>query len=349
MLFLCAVISAVDDYQDLLRISVASAGNDHRLGANEAPPAIISMFLGDELTEILESIEHENSYTGRKKALFEVGVHYLPAFAKDTTDRNRTSPFAFTGNKFEFRMPGSSMSISGPNIVLNTIVAEELCRFADVLECSDDISATMTTLIKNAITAHKRIIFNGNNYSAEWVAEAGRRGLLNLTSTPDALPHFLDRKNVDLFTKHHIFTKEEMESRYEILSEGYCKTINIEALTASDMARSQIIPAAGEYLASLGKTYKAACMCPGAPSARLSEAMVKLSSLLDQAYADADALDAAIAGIKNCSDVTVMSKYCRDSVIPAMNKLRITADMLEQNVGAKYWPFPTYSDLLFNV
>ena len=241
------------------------------------------------------------------------------------------------------------MSISGPNIVLNTIVAEELCRFADVLECSDDISATMTMLIKNAITAHKRIIFNGNNYSAEWVAEAGRRGLLNLTSTPDALPHFLDRKNVDLFTKHHIFTKEEMESRYEILSEGYCKTINIEALTASDMARSQIIPASCEYLAALGKTYKTVSMCPGAPSARISDAIVKLSSLIDQAYADADALDAAIAGIKNCSDVTVMSKYCRDSVIPAMNKLRITADMLEQNVGAKYWPFPTYSDLLFNV
>ena len=349
LLFLCAVISAVDDYQDLLRISVASAGNDHRLGANEAPPAIISMFLGDELTEILESIEHENSYTDRKKSLFEVGVHYLPSFAKDSTDRNRTSPFAFTGNKFEFRMPGSSMSISGPNVVLNTIVAEELCRFADVMECSDDVPATMATLIKNAITAHKRIIFNGNNYSDEWVAEAKRRGLLNLTSTPDALPHFLDRKNVDLFTKHKIFTKEEMESRYEILSEGYCKTINIEALTMTDMARSQIIPAAGEYLASLGKTYKAACMCPGAPAARISDAIVKLSGLLDRAYADADALDSAIAGIKKCSDVTVMSKYCRDSVIPAMNKLRITADMLEQNVGAKYWPFPTYSDLLFNV
>ena len=349
LLFLSAVIKAVDDYQDLLRLCVASAGNDHRLGANEAPPAIISMFLGDELTEILESIEHENSYTDRKKSLFEVGVHYLPSFAKDSTDRNRTSPFAFTGNKFEFRMPGSSMSISGPNVVLNTIVAEELCRFADVMECSDDVPATMATLIKNAITAHKRIIFNGNNYSDEWVAEAKRRGLLNLTSTPDALPHFLDRKNVDLFTKHKIFTKEEMESRYEILSEGYCKTINIEALTMTDMARSQIIPAAGEYLASLGKTYKAACMCPGAPAARISDAIVKLSGLLDRAYADADALDSAIAGIKNCSDVTVMSKYCRDSVIPAMNKLRITADMLEQNVGAKYWPFPTYSDLLFNV
>ena len=241
------------------------------------------------------------------------------------------------------------MYISGPNVVLNKIVAEELCRLVDVMECSDDVSATMATLIKNAITAHKRIIFNGNNYSDEWVAEAKRRGLLNLTSTPDALPHFLDRKNVDLFTKHKIFTTEAMESSYEILSEGYCKTINIEALTMTEMTRSQIIPAAGEYLASLGKTYKAACMCPGAPAARISDAIVKLSGLLDRAYADADALDSAIAGKKNCSDGTWMSKYCRDRGIPAMNKLRITADMLEQNVGAKYWPFPTYSDLLFNV
>ena len=349
LLFLCAVIAAVDDYQELLRLSVASAGNDHRLGANEAPPAVISMFLGDELTEILESIERESSYSGRKKALFEVGVHYLPAFAKDSTDRNRTSPFAFTGNKFEFRMPGSSMSVSGPNTVLNTIVAEELCRFADVLECSDDIPGTMTTLIKNSISAHKRIIFNGNNYSEEWRAEAKRRGLSDLPSTPDALAHFLDRKNVDLFTKHMIYTKEEMQSRLEILSESYCKTINIEALTMSDMARKQIIPAAGDYASALGKTYKAVSLCPGAPCRRISDTLVKLGVLLDKMYEQTDALDAAAAGIKACADSASMSRYCRDSVIPAMNKLRITADMLEMIVGEKYWPFPTYSDLLFGV
>ena len=349
LLFLCAVIAAVDDYQELLRLSVASAGNDHRLGANEAPPAIISMFLGDELTEILESIERESSYSGRKKALFEVGVHYLPAFAKDTTDRNRTSPFAFTGNKFEFRMPGSSMSVSGPNTVLNTIVAEELCRFADVLECASDIPATMTALIKNSIGAHKRIIFNGNNYSEEWRAEAKRRGLADLSSTPDALAHFLDRKNVDLFTKHGIFTKEEMESRLEILSENYCKTINIEALTMSDMAHKQLIPAAGDYAAALGKTYKAVSLCPGAPCRRVSDTLVRLSVLLDKMYAQTEALDAAAAGIKSCANSSAAARYCRDSVIPAMNELRITADMLEQIVGEKYWPLPTYCDLLFGV
>ncbi len=349
LLFLCAVIAAVDDYQELLRLSVASAGNDHRLGANEAPPAIISMFLGDELTEILESIERESSYSGRKKALFEVGVHYLPAFAKDTTDRNRTSPFAFTGNKFEFRMPGSSMSVSGPNTVLNTIVAEELCRFADVLECASDIPATMTALIKNSIGAHKRIIFNGNNYSEEWRAEAKRRGLADLASTPDALAHFLDRKNVDLFTKHGIFTKEEMESRLEILSENYCKTINIEALTMSDMAHKQLIPAAGDYAAALGKTYKAVSLCPGAPCRRVSDTLVRLSVLLDKMYAQTEALDAAAAGIKSCANSSAAARYCRDSVIPAMNELRITADMLEQIVGEKYWPLPTYCDLLFGV
>ena len=349
LLFLCAVIAAVDDYQELLRLSVASAGNDHRLGANEAPPAIISMFLGDELTEILESIERESSYSGRKKALFEVGVHYLPAFAKDTTDRNRTSPFAFTGNKFEFRMPGSSMSVSGPNTVLNTIVAEELCRFADVLECASDIPATMTALIKNSIGAHKRIIFNGNNYSEEWRAEAKRRGLADLASTPDALAHFLDRKNVDLFTKHGIFTKEEMESRLEILSENYCKTINIEALTMSDMAHKQLIPAAGDYAAALGKTYKAVSLCPGAPCRRVSDTLVRLGVLLDKMYAQTEALDAAAAGIKSCANSSAAARYCRDSVIPAMNELRITADMLEQIVGEKYWPLPTYCDLLFGV
>ena len=349
LLFLCAVIAAVDDYQELLRLSVASAGNDHRLGANEAPPAIISMFLGDELTEILESIERESSYSGRKKALFEVGVHYLPAFAKDTTDRNRTSPFAFTGNKFEFRMPGSSMSVSGPNTVLNTIVAEELCRFADVLECASDIPATMTALIKNSIGAHKRIIFNGNNYSEEWRAEAKRRGLADLASTPDALAHFLDRKNVDLFTKHGIFTKEEMESRLEILSENYCKTINIEALTMSDMAHKQLIPAVGDYAAALGKTYKAVSLCPGAPCRRVSDTLVRLSVLLDKMYAQTEALDAAAAGIKSCANSSAAARYCRDSVIPAMNELRITADMLEQIVGEKYWPLPTYCDLLFGV
>ncbi|WP_304406275.1 glutamine synthetase III, partial [uncultured Clostridium sp.] len=247
LLFLTAVIKAVDDYQDLLRVSVASAGNDHRLGANEAPPAIVSMFLGDELTDILTAIENDTSYTDKGRSEMEIGVRVLPKFFKDTTDRNRTSPFAFTGNKFEFRMLGSTFSIAGPNIVLNTIVAEELKQFADTLEISTDLDKDLNTLIKNTIKNHKRIIFNGNNYSDNWVQEAEKRGLLNLKTTPDALPYFIHSKNVDLFTKHHVFSESELYSRYEILMENYYKTIHIEALTMIDMVKKYIIPSVLSY------------------------------------------------------------------------------------------------------
>ena len=247
LLFLTAVIKAVDDYQDLLRVSVASAGNDHRLGANEAPPAIVSMFLGDELTDILTAIENDTSYTDKGRSEMEIGVRVLPKFFKDTTDRNRTSPFAFTGNKFEFRMLGSTFSIAGPNIVLNTIVAEELKQFADTLENSTDLDKDLNSLIKNTIKNHKRIIFNGNNYSDNWVQEAEKRGLLNLKTTPDALPYFIHSKNVDLFTKHHVFSESELYSRYEILMENYYKTIHIEALTMIDMVKKYIIPSVLSY------------------------------------------------------------------------------------------------------
>lgn len=251
LLFLCAVIKAVDEYQDLLRLSAASAGNDHRLGANEAPPAIISMFLGSELTDVLNAIEKEESYDGREKELMRVGVHVLPKFPKDATDRNRTSPFAFTGNKFEFRMLGSSESISGPNIILNTAVAEELKEFADILEGADDFDLTLHDLIRKTIRDHKRIIFNGNGYDDAWIKEAEKRGLLNLRTTPDALPRFLDEKNIRLFTSHKVFSKEEMEARYEILMENYVKILHIEALTMADMAEKDILPAVSVYCHSM--------------------------------------------------------------------------------------------------
>ena len=243
LLFLTSIIKAVDDYQDLLRVSVASAGNDHRLGANEAPPAIVSIFLGDELTEILKSIENDTSYICKEKSPMEIGVRVLPKFFKDTTDRNRTSPFAFTGNKFEFRMLGSAFSIAGANIVLNTIVAEELSQFADILENSSNFDEDLNTLIKNTIKSHNKIIFNGNNYSNDWVKEAEKRGLLNLKTTPDALPSFVNSKNVELFTKHHVLSETELYSRYEILLDNYSKTIHIEALTMIDLAKKEIIPA----------------------------------------------------------------------------------------------------------
>ena len=253
LLFLTAVIKAVDDYQDLLRVSVASAGNDHRLGANEAPPAIVSMFLGDELTEILKSIENGTTYIAKEKSPMEIGVRVLPKFFRDTTDRNRTSPFAFTGNKFEFRMLGSTFSIAGPNIILNTIVAEELRQFADTLEKSSNFDEDLNTLIKNTIKDHNRIVFNGNNYSDDWIKEAESRGLLNLKTTPDALPYFVSSKNVDLFTKHHVFSESELYSRYEILLENYSKTLHIEALTMIDMTKKDIIPAVLEYQGEIAR------------------------------------------------------------------------------------------------
>ncbi len=351
LLFLTAVIKAVDDYQDLLRVSVASAGNDHRLGANEAPPAIISMFLGDELSAILESIETGTSYCQKTKEEMKVGVHVLPRFPKDTTDRNRTSPFAFTGNKFEFRMPGSALSISGPNIVLNTIVAETLSQFADALEGSSDFTADLNTLIKKTIKEHKRIIFNGNGYDSSWVEEAEKRGLLNLKSTPDALPYFIAEKNIDLFTKHKIFTAAEMHSRYEILLDNYCKTLNIEALTMVDMAKKQIVPAVLSYLKDVSTTAAQKKAISEDIPCDLEESLVrKLSALASCFYKKTEALESALLEAKNYEgDLQKEADHYKDDVFTAMQEMRAVADELETLLGKEYWPFPSYSDLLFRV
>ena len=351
LLFLTAVIKAVDDYQDLLRVSVATAGNDHRLGANEAPPAIISMFLGDELSGILESIETGASYCQKTKEEMKVGVHVLPRFPKDTTDRNRTSPFAFTGNKFEFRMPGSALSISGPNIVLNTIVAETLSQFADELEGSSDFTADLNTLIKKAIKEHKRIIFNGNGYDSSWVEEAEKRGLLNLKSTPDALPYFITQKNIDLFTKHKIFTAAEMHSRYEILLDNYCKTLNIEALTMIDMAKKQILPAVFSYLKDLsGTAAQKKAISADIPCEPEESLIRKISSLAACFYKKTEALESALLDAKNFEgDLQKEADHYKGDVFTAMQEMRLSADELETLLGKSYWPFPSYSDLLFRV
>ena len=351
LLFLTAVIKAVDDYQDLLRVSVATAGNDHRLGANEAPPAIISMFLGDELSGILESIETGTSYCQKTKEEMKVGVHVLPRFPKDTTDRNRTSPFAFTGNKFEFRMPGSALSISGPNIVLNTIVAETLSQFADELEGSSDFTADLNTLIKKAIKEHKRIIFNGNGYDSSWVEEAEKRGLLNLKSTPDALPYFITQKNIDLFTKHKIFTAAEMHSRYEILLDNYCKTLNIEALTMIDMAKKQILPAVFSYLKDLsGTATQKKALSADIPCEPEESLIRKISSLAACFYKKTEALESALLDAKNFEgDLQKEADHYKGDVFTAMQEMRLSADELETLLGKSYWPFPSYSDLLFRV
>lgn len=348
LLFLCAVIKAVDDYQDLLRLSVATAGNDHRLGANEAPPAIVSMFLGDELTEVLKAIESDSDYDQKPKLEMEIGVHVLPRFAKDTTDRNRTSPFAFTGNKFEFRMLGSTLSIAGPNIVLNTIIAEELAQFADILEQEADFRTALTNLIKKTVKEHKRIIFNGNNYSDEWVEEAEKRGLLNLKSTPEALPHFIAPKNIELFTSHHIFTEAELRSRCEILVENYCKILNIEALTTLEMARRDILPAVLSYVKELTDTALAKkSLCESIPNGLEKSLITELSQGADQLLAKTEELEKVLAKAEEYTDVTSQAKYFRETVLAAMNSLREIADNLETKTAAKYWPFPTYADILF--
>ena len=290
LLFLCAIIKAVDEYQDLLRISVASAGNDHRLGANEAPPAIVSIFTGDELAGILKAIETDTPYGGKEKELMKIGVHILPKFPKDTTDRNRTSPFAFTGNKFEFRMLGSSLSVSGPNVVLNTIVAEELKQFADELEGTKDFETALSQLIKKTIKEHKRIIFNGNGYDESWVTEAENRGLLNLKSTPECLPYFLHEKNIKLFTEHGVFSREEMESRYEILMEGYCKVINIEGLTMAEMVKKEILPAVSAFSHELADTLQSK-KAVGADTTYEAAAMEHVGKLLADAFCGTHALE----------------------------------------------------------
>ena len=346
LLFLTAVVKAVDEYQDLLRISVANAGNDHRLGANEAPPAIVSMFVGEELEAILDSIVSGTGYTDVAKTMMSIGASVLPAIPKDTTDRNRTSPFAFTGNKFEFRMLGSTFNIACPNIMLNTAVAEELRQFADELEAASDFDAALAALIQREIKAHQRIIFNGNGYGDEWPAEAEKRGLLNLKSTPDALPHYTDEKNVKLFQTHGVYTAVEMKSRQEILLEEYAKTIHIEALTAADMLGKQIIPAVIEYSGKLAETVaakKAIGVDAPAEAAMVKDLTEKTVALVEKRAA----LEAAIAGVPD--GVEGAARYYHDAVIAAMEAARAIADELEMLVGKKYWPFPTYGDMLFYV
>ena len=347
LLFLVAVIKAVDDYQELLRVSVATAGNDHRLGANEAPPAVVSMFVGEELEGILEAIEKDEPYDTKEKDVMKVGVHVLPRFAKDTTDRNRTSPFAFTGNKFEFRMPGSALSISGPNVVLNTAVAEELRQFADELEEAADFNSALHELIKKTIREHKRIIFNGNGYDDEWLEEAARRGLANLRTTPDALPAFISEKSVSLFQTHKVFTKEEIEARYEILLENYCKVLSIEANTMLDMARREILPAASEYsssLASAAVTKKT--MNPAAAVGYEEKTSLRISDLTSDMLTKAEELEDELMKAKSCGDTTEEAVYFKDHVLPAMNALSIDGDALETVTSREYWPYPTYGEML---
>ena len=350
LLFLCAVVKAVDDYQDLLRVSAASAANDHRLGANEAPPAVISIFLGSELTEILEAIEADNSYDAKEKELLRVGVHTLPKFRKDTTDRNRTSPFAFTGNKFEFRMLGSSASISGPNIILNTAVAEVLKQFAEMLQSSTDFEADLHELIKTTIKEHKRIIFNGNGYDDIWIAEAEKRGLLNLRTTPDALPYFIKKKNIDLFTAHKVFSEEEMLSRYEIMMDAYVKTLNIEALTMVDMVRKDILPAATKYSKMLTDTVLGKQAITGGTCACYELDLVKkVSDLSSAIYENVQVLEKSLMNAKDLDGVETLANYYRDSIFMAMTNLRAVVDELEGITAEDIWPVPTYGRLLFGI
>ena len=351
LLFLCAVIKAVDDYQDLLRVSVATAGNDHRLGANEAPPAVVSMFLGDELTAVLDAIENDAPYSGSEKTTMKLGVHVLPKFTRDTTDRNRTSPFAFTGNKFEFRMLGSSNSIACANIMLNAAVAESLKIYADRLENVDDFETALHDMIKKTIKDHKRIIFNGNGYDDAWIKEATEeRGLLNLRTTPDAMPAMIADKNVKMLTAHKIFSPAELHSRYEILLENYSKTVNIEALTMVDMARKEILPAVEGYTKSLAETLTAKkAAVAGLPCKYETATITKLSELSDE-IADATAdLDSEIAKFQAIEDVTEAANDIRDVILGKMDALRAVCDEAETITAKEFWPFPTYSDLLFSV
>ena len=348
--FLCAVIKAVDEYQDLLRISVANAGNDHRLGANEAPPAIVSMFLGDELSGILDAIENNEKYSAKDKVEMELGVDVLPRFPKDTTDRNRTSPFAFTGNKFEFRMLGSTFSVSGPNVILNTIVAEALSSFADELEGATDFKKALNSLIKKTLKDHKRIIFNGNNYSDEWIQEAEKRGLLNLRTTVDALPYFIKDKNIALFEKHNIFTETEIRSRYEILLENYSKIINIEALTMVDMIRKEILPAVTNYMKNLSDTIIAKKSIGLSNCCDMERGtLTNISNLANNLYTEIEKLDSLLRRVDDYSDPLSVADFYKSLIIPAMEKARSYADSLELLVGKEYWPIPTYADLLYKI
>ena len=354
LLFLCAILKAVDEHQDLLRVSVASAANDHRLGASEAPPAIVSVFLGDELTEVLEAIEHGEVHLDKVKTQMETGAAVLPHFSKDVTDRNRTSPFAFTGNKFEFRMPGSSLSVAGPNIILNTIVADVLSGFCERLESTDDTDLEVKNIIRDCVAAHKRIIFNGNNYSPEWVAEAERRGLLNLRTTVDALPCLISPENIKLFARNNVFSREELESRFEIYTENYIKTINIEALTLIDMIKKSVIPAVLAYENDIASLIEKKQTINKVNSQNVSvktemKLMEKLSLLSDSLSDRLEELENALVGGKKFSSTYENAEYYRDTVISIMTGLRAITDELESIVGAEYWPFPTYSEMLYSV
>ena len=351
LLFLCAVIKAVDDYQDLLRISVATAGNDHRLGANEAPPAVVSMFLGDELNAVLEAIETDTPYKGAEKTQMKLGVDVLPKFNRDTTDRNRTSPFAFTGNKFEFRMLGSSNSIACANIMLNAAVAESLKIYADRLENADDFETALHEMIKKTIKDHKRIIFNGNGYDDEWIKEATeKRGLLNLRTTPDAIPHLLDKKNVDMLTSHKVFSEAELKSRCEITLENYCKTVTIEANTMSQMAKKEILPAIEEYTAVIASAAGKKKALDAEVSCVYETGTVrKLSLLSGQIFEKCDELDKVLCKLSDSANVEQEGYMIRDELLPKMSELRVACDEAEVITAEKYWPFPTYGELLFGV
>ena len=349
LLFLVAVIKAIDEYQDLMRVSVASAGNDHRLGANEAPPAIVSMFLGDELTEILEGLVSGKAVNGKGKVQMELGVHVLPAFPKDTTDRNRTSPFAFTGNKFEFRMLGSSFSVAGPNIVLNTIVAKELRGFYEVLKDAQDFNSAVTELVRKTYSEHRRIVFNGNNYAPEWVTEAEKRGLLNLKSSPDAYDAFIAPKNIELFSEFGIFNSVEMHSRYEILNEEYYKTIHIEAMTLIDMVNRQVLPACMKYAGEVAASVAAKKSVIPTLECRSESALItEVTALIDK-------LGGAVTELEKTVTLSAeytgsdLAHYSRNAIIPAMDLVRDFADSLELIVDQKDWPYPTYGEMLFYV
>ncbi len=348
VLFLAAVIKAVDQNQDLLRISVANAGNDHRLGANEAPPAIVSIFLGDELTHILDSLEKKEEYKDIEREDMELGATVLPKFPKDTTDRNRTSPFAFTGNKFEFRMLGSTFSVSGPNIVLNTVVADVLCEFADALEKSTDFNSDLTKLVRKTIKEHKRIVFNGNNYSDEWVEEASKRGLLNLKTTVDALPHFIADKNVKLFTKYGVFTEGEVHSRYEILMEGYQKTIHIEALTFIDLVKKEVLASSFSFqkeLLEITANKKAF----GVDTSLEEKLTAKCTALSKEIYEQIEELESKLISAKTIEDTEKLSRFYRDEVFTLMTEIRLKVDELETIISKKHWNLPTYAEILYSV
>ena len=350
LLFLCAVLKAVDDYQDLLRIAVATAGNDHRLGANEAPPAVLSVFLGDELTAVLEAIENDKPYSGKKKTQLKLGVDVLPLFQKDTTDRNRTSPFAFTGNKFEFRMLGSSNSIACANIMLNAAVAESLKQYADRLEGVEDFNTALHLMIKKTIKDHKRIVFNGNGYDEAWIKEAERRGLSNYRTTPDCMPHLLDKKNVDMLTSQGVYSETELKSRCDIMLDNYCKAVLIEAETMVDMAEKQLIPAVEKYVSKICETAISKKNFMPDISCDYEHGLVKtLSSLTERGQALTSELKEAVVHVKDFCDIISEADYIRDGILPKMSALRAVVDEAETKTAAEYWPIPTYGELLFGV